>query len=222
MAEIKQVFTISHPRPVVWAQFQDLPAVVGCIPGATLTEQASPQSAKGRMRVKLGPVRADFGGEMTIAVDEANYTGTITGTGIDKNHSSRAKGTVTYKLEEVEGGSHTQVSVFVDYTLSGSLAQFARGGIVEAVADQICKDFTANLEEQLNASRAPAAPAPAESAAADGQASSGEAAAPARSGEPAPLATAPREAPRKSNELNVLKLILIILRNKLRALFGGR
>ena len=164
MPQIRQVFTVRHPRSTVWAQFQDLPNVVQCIPGASLTELTAQDKAKGRMTVKLGPVRADFDGEMDIAADEATYTGTIIGAGMAKSHGSRAKGEVKYALEEESGGAATKVSVVVDYTLSGSLAQFARGGIVDAVADQICKDFAANLEtaaercERCRCAATPAAP----------------------------------------------------------------
>ncbi len=206
MPEIKQVFTVGHPRAVVWAEFQNLPKIVGCIPGASLTEQASPQHAKGRMTVKLGPVRADFAGEMEISVDEPNYTGTIVGAGIDKSHGSRAKGNVTYKLEETADGRGTKVVVSVDYTLSGSLAQFARGGIVDAVADQICKDFTINLEEQLNAAHAPVA------AAVEGPMM-------AEANGAVPSAPAPASARKGASELNVLGLIAAIIRNKIRGLF---
>lgn len=150
MAEIKQVFKVNHNRKVVWEKFQDLAAVVSCIPGAQLTEPPVDGVAKGRITVRLGPVRADFGGEAKIVPDEASYTGVITGIGIDKNHSSRAKGEVTYVLTE-EGENSTIVSVDVDYLLSGSLAQVARGGIVEAVAGQICKEFANNLEVELSA-----------------------------------------------------------------------
>lgn len=206
MPQIKQVFTVRHPRPVVWAQFQDLAKVVQCLPGASLTELTSPEHAKGRMTVKLGPVKADFDGEMDIAADEATYTGTIVGTGTAKNHGSRAKGDVRYGLEPTADGAGTTVSVLVDYTLSGSLAQFARGGIVDAVADQICKAFAANLEQQLNAASAEAAPETARVNAA-----------PAGAAAEVRAPVAAQAAPR---ELNVIALLVAILRKKLSGLFS--
>jgi uncharacterized protein len=209
MPDIKQEFTVGHPRALVWARFQDLPDVVSCIPGATLTEQSSPHHAKGMMTVKLGPVRANFAGDAEIAVDELNYTGTIIGSGLDKSRGSRAKGDVTYKLEETPDGRGTIVSVSVDYTLSGSLAQFARGGIVEAIAAQICQDFTRNLEDRLNASNTPL---PDDSLA-------GDAAAADESSE-AETISEPDKGERK--ELNLFALLLTVLTNKIKALFGRR
>jgi carbon monoxide dehydrogenase subunit G len=202
MPELKQSFTVKHSRPEVWAQFQNVTEVAQCIPGASLTEQASATQAKGRMTVKLGPVKADFGGEVEIEADEATFTGKIIGTGIDKSHGSRAKGSVVYRLEEAGGGSATTVSVAVDYTLSGSLAQFARGGIVEAVAGQICQEFACNLEEQLNTLRPTVAVV-------EGRATR----------EAAGSVEAPRPAV-KPNELNMLKIIGAVIRAKLRSIFA--
>jgi carbon monoxide dehydrogenase subunit G len=201
MPQLKQRFTVNHARPLVWARFQDLPNVVQCIPGASLTDQASATQAKGRMTVKLGPIKADFGGDVEIEADESSYTGKIIGSGIDKSHASRAKGNVVYTLQEAKDGAATLVNVDVDYTLSGSLAQVARGGIVEAVAEQICQEFARNLEEQLNATLAPVA-------------ETGDAAAQG-------AAPAARPAPAKPNELNALKLIMAIIRSKLRGMFGS-
>lgn len=196
MAEIKQVFTVNHSRDVVWEKFQDLAAVVACIPGAQLNEPPVDGLAKGRITVKLGPVKADFGGEAKVVPDAANYTGVITGVGIDKNHSSRAKGEVTYILTE-ESPAVTVVSVDVNYSLSGSLAQFARGGIVEAVAGQICKDFAQNLEAELSAGSAPVT------------SDNGQEDAPA----------APRPVV-QTRELNMMAVLWTVFKNKLRSMFS--
>lgn len=193
MPVLKQSFSVDHPREQVWETFQDLPLVVQCIPGASL--EAPPQDgvAKGRMTVKLGPVKADFGGEAEITSDIDTYTGTIVGKGMDKSHASRAKGEVVYRLED-SGHGETVVHVDVDYTLSGSLAQFARGGIVEAVADQITKTFATNLERELNASA--------------GATGVGERSETHQSERPAPKSTD------KNRELNLFSLIIAILRSK--------
>jgi carbon monoxide dehydrogenase subunit G len=200
--QINQVFTVNHPRKIVWARFQDLPQVAECLPGASLTDPVTATHAAGRMTVKLGPVRADFGGAVEIEADEASYTGKIAGTGMDKSHGSRAKGNVIYTLEETANGAATKVVVAVDYTLAGSLAQFARGGIVDAVADQICREFATNLEAQLNAERTHEAE-------------------PATLGHDGDMPSAlVKPAPRQAKELNAVGLIVAILRRKVRVLLG--
>ncbi|MBZ8134770.1 SRPBCC family protein [Afifella sp. IM 167] len=218
MPQINQEFLVAHPRRAVWERFQDLPEVVRCLPGATLTEQTSPTSAKGVMTVKLGPVRASFAGEADIEADEESWTGTIDGKGMDKSHASRAKAKVVYVLEEADEGAGTVVKVTVDYTLSGSLAQFARGGVVDAIADQITEDFTRNLESELNATPAAGAGAAAPAASGEeGAASSPSASAPRPS---APMSPAPPRQSAPAGELNALTLIWRVFVKKLKALFG--
>lgn len=204
MAGLKQQFTVRQPRARVWEAFKDLDTVVGCLPGASLTEPPSDDHVKGKMTVKLGPVKANFLGEADIERDAATWTGHIKGSGIDKNQGSRAKGNVTYTLEEAEGGAATEVLVEVDYTLSGALAQFSRGGIVEAVAGKLTEAFAENLEAELSAGQA-AAPAPSEAETGAG-------------GEQAQ----PQPQPRKraaSNELNGFSLLGAVIKGWFRNLF---
>jgi carbon monoxide dehydrogenase subunit G len=210
MAEIKQSFTVGHPRNVVWNMFQDLPKVVSCIPGASLSEPPANGEAKGRISVKLGPVKADFLGEAKITSNPADYTGTISGTGIDKKQNSRAKGVVNYRLIEQDGGARTQVDVGVEYTLSGTLAQFARGGIVDAVAGQIIQDFTNNLESELDASTEPD---PASSLSVEALASG------VTGGNSQPKSPGERSEA-KPRELNLLSVLWTLLRGKLKGVFG--
>ncbi|WP_127143589.1 SRPBCC family protein [Pelagibacterium montanilacus] len=213
MPAIKQVFTVNHPRDVVWDKFQDIDAVVECLPGASLTGPVVDGKAKGRVTVKLGPVKADFGGEAEITTDEATHTGKIAGVGIDKNHSSRAKGTATYTLEDAPNGG-TVVTVDVEYSLSGSLAQFARGGIVDAVAEQICQDFAANLEAELSADTSEPARAAPGSAPVEGEGVSPIAH--EATTQPAP-AVAPK---RKQTELNAFGLLWTVFKKRIARLFG--
>jgi carbon monoxide dehydrogenase subunit G len=105
---------------------------------------------KGAITIKLGPIRANFSGEADIEADTTTFTGNISGYGLDSGHSSRARGEVTYVLSESDSGSTTQVDVEVAFALSGTLAQFSRGGIVKSVADKLTQTFAANLESDMS------------------------------------------------------------------------
>lgn len=208
MAELRQEFVVALPRQKVWDVFQDVETVARCLPGASLTEPPTPQHAKGQMTVKLGPVKANFAGEADIERDEANHSGVIKGSGIDKSQGSRAKGNVHYSLEEVDEGSATKVVVVVEYTLTGALAQFSRGGIVDAVAAKLTEDFAANLEAELLGG----------GGAGDQQSSSAESA----GGEQQSDRTAGKAGGNQANELNLLSLIGAIIKGWVRKLFGTR
>jgi uncharacterized protein len=214
MPELKQEFVVAKPRAKVWAVFQDIERVAGCLPGASLSEPPSANDVKGQMTVKLGPVRARFAGQARIETDAANFTGTIDGSGIDKSQGSRAKGTVRYVLEEAEGSAATRVIVWIDYTLSGALAQFSRGGVVEAVAGKLTQDFAANLEAELaeNGGQVNGTAKQDDAGTAKTEADSREnSAAPSRGGEKRP-----------AQELSAFALLGAIIKGWFARLFGRR
>ena len=54
--------SLEHPVDEVWALFADTGVVASCVPGATLTGDASARNISGKMRVKVGPIAAEFHG----------------------------------------------------------------------------------------------------------------------------------------------------------------
>ncbi|CAB3738694.1 hypothetical protein R8871_06434 [Paraburkholderia graminis C4D1M] len=147
--EIEQSFTVPYPRELVWARFHDTPGIVGCLPGASLAAPVENGMLKLTMTVKLGPIVASFAGDGEIAFDDAHYTGSITGAGVDRKSSSRVKGVASFALEEA-GAGETRVDVKVDYTIGGTLAQFSRGGIVKELATRMTEAFASNLKAKLD------------------------------------------------------------------------
>jgi len=149
---------VKQPIERVWRAFADMPAVAACLPGAQITE-SSESSVKGRITVKLGPMRAAFVGAATLERDEAAKRGLIRGAGQDAPSSSRARGDIAYRLLPAEGGA-TRIAVSIDYSLQGPLAQFSRGGLVREFVGRMVAEFGANLDRRLSAggqgARAPA------------------------------------------------------------------
>ena len=149
MTVLEQAFTVNHPRDVVWKMFADLPNVVTCMPGASLAGPPIDGHIAGRIAIKLGPIHADFSGEGDVELNDDVFSGTIRGYGLDSGHNSRVRGEVTFNISEEQDGSATRVYVVVSFSLSGTLAQFSRGGIVNAIADRLVERFAANLEAVL-------------------------------------------------------------------------
>jgi len=147
--EIEQSFTVLYPRDAVWARFHDTPGIVACLPGASLTAPVENGMLKLAMTVKLGPIVASFAGDGEMKLDDAQYCGSITGTGVDRKSASRVKGVASFALEET-GANETRIDVKVDYAISGSLAQFSRGGIVKELATRMTEAFADNLKAKLD------------------------------------------------------------------------
>jgi carbon-monoxide dehydrogenase small subunit len=149
MTTLTQKFTVKHPRSEVWDMFQNLEQVTTCMPGAALTEAPSDNNIKGRIIVKLGPIRTNFAFDAEVRINASDFTGNINAKGLDSGHGTHAKGDINYRLSETEEGAATQVDVEVAFALSGSLAQFSRGGIVNAIADRMTQKFAINLEAAM-------------------------------------------------------------------------
>jgi carbon-monoxide dehydrogenase small subunit len=156
MTRIEDSFTVSHPREAVWAFFAETERVARCMPGAQVTA-VDGGHIDGEIRIKLGPMKAAFAGEGDVTRDDATYSGTIAGRGLDRGSSSRATGRVTYALAETEDGRATRVDIAVAYALTGPLAQFSRGGIARDLAARLTTAFAENLEQALTTGEAPAA-----------------------------------------------------------------
>ncbi|EUC14026.1 Carbon monoxide dehydrogenase subunit G [Burkholderia sp. YR290] len=186
--EIEQSFTVPYPLDDVWARFHDTPGIVACLPGASLTAPVDNGMLKLAMTVKLGPIVASFAGDGEMKLDDAQYCGSITGTGVDRKSASRVKGVASFALEEAAG--ETRVDVKVDYTIGGSLAQFSRSGIVKELATRMTEAFAANLKAKLDEAGTAAGSAVA-------QADATPVAQAATATEPSgPEAEAPAQAPR--------------------------
>ncbi len=154
MPQIAQNFTIKFPRAQVWRMLTDVERVVTCMPGAALTRPPEGGKIAGEMRVKLGPMVAAFAGEGELSMNDATYTGTIRGQGMDRKNNSRVRAEVEFKA--TEEGAATRVDLSVDFSLTGTLAQFSRGALVEEITQRLSAEFTRNLEARLAAT----APAP--------------------------------------------------------------
>lgn len=147
--QIEQRFELPVPPAAAWPAFHDIALLVECLPGASLTGPVEGGEVPLRFAVRLGPIAAGFVGAGKVSFDEAAQGGRFEGAAADRKTNSRVKGAADFSLAPHEGG--TVVTVRVDYTLSGTLAQFGRAGIVRELATALTAQFAANLESRLAA-----------------------------------------------------------------------
>jgi carbon-monoxide dehydrogenase small subunit len=148
--------TLTAAPEAVWTALADLRAVASCLPGAEITS-IDGEHVTGRLRVALGPITAGFAGEGNVTRDEATRSGHLSGRGRDRGTGSAVEGDARYAVRSAGAGSELEVSLA--WRLTGSLAQFARTELVQAVAAPLLANFSANLEA-LVAGNAPIAPRP--------------------------------------------------------------
>lgn len=156
--QLEQSFTLPFAKGAVWPAFADVPMLVACMPGAALTGE--PRAVDGGadidlvFTVKLGPITGAFQGNGAVRRDDVAFAGSFTGSGADRKSGSRVKGEATFALIEA-GAAATRVVVKVDYSLTGSLAQFSRGAIVKELAAALTRDFAENLRRRIAVSQVP-------------------------------------------------------------------
>lgn len=156
---LEQRFVVARPMPDVWSAFHAPELLVACLPGASLAGPETDGELPFLFKVKLGPIVAAFAGKGRLTLDETAQSGRFVGQASDSRSNSRVKGEARFSLLPDAAG--TVVSVAVDFSITGSLAQFSREGIMRTLADQLTRQFAQNLQERLIASAAPTSgPAP--------------------------------------------------------------
>ena len=143
-------FSVDHRRDAVWDFFGRLGEVTTCLPGTSLLGTPTDDHVETRIRIKVGPIIAEFEGMADVVRDPSNYSGMIHGSARDIRSSSTTRGEIRYVLVEEKGGAATRVDVEVGFTLTGPLAQFSRSSIVQDIAKRMTGAFAQNLQTRLN------------------------------------------------------------------------
>jgi carbon monoxide dehydrogenase subunit G len=245
--KLEQSFDVEAPVDRVWEALIDVERVAPCLPGAEITEAGEDGTYRGNFTVKLGPTTASYRGELAMeSVDADARRVVMRANGQDKRGQGSAKATIESVLRG-EGGK-TTVDVVTDFTITGRLARFGRGGMIKDVSARLMRDFSACLARAIEAAPAgdtgsgesvtPADPGPSGAPLAAGSAPAevprdrtGTPADPGPSGAPvgagakraaAPAAPAPaaRPAPQPAKPVQGFSLLLSVLVERVKRLFG--
>ncbi len=193
--KLEQSFEVQAPIAHVWEALIDLERVAPCLPGASITDRDEDGTYHGEFKVKLGPTTASYRGTIKIEeAEEASHRATLKARGTDKRGQGGASATIVNTLSESGGG--TRVDAVTDFTITGRLARFGRGGMIEDISNRLMRDFSTCLQSRIGVEE-PAAPSGAEVTAGD----------------------AAPQAPAKP--ISGFSLVLGALLDRLKRLFGG-
>jgi uncharacterized protein len=213
--KLEQTFEVQAPLEQVWEALNDLERVAPCLPGAAITGHDEDGTYHGTFTVKLGPMTAAYNGTIKIEdVDEATHSATLKARGTDKRGQGGANATIVNTLSEHEGV--TRVEAVTDFTITGRLAQFGRGGMMQDVSNRLLRDFATCLSTRL---AGPSEAAPAEATGAEEVA--GDAEPEAVASTPPPAATPPPTAP-AAQPLKGGSLFFSVLWERIKRLFSRR
>ena len=184
--EMTGEFRIPAPRQRVWEALNDPEILKLSIPGCQALEKVSDTEFNGRVLASVGPVRATFGGKVTLSDLDPLQSYTISGEG-SGGVAGFAKGGA--KVELTEDGGATVLHYAVQAQVGGKLAQIG-SRLIDGVARKMVNDFFARFA---------AAAAPEQSPPAGAEPGQGEAAPVSPVAEEEPVVaetTAPALAPR--------------------------
>ena len=138
-------FAVPAPLERAWATLLDVPHVVPCMPGTELTEMVGERAFRATARMRVGPVELAFKGEGELYdVSDADHTAKLRAKGSDTKGRGAFQTQMDFAL--APQGAETLVRVASDLTLSGSVAQHARGaGLVKEMAQSLARQFAQNL-----------------------------------------------------------------------------
>jgi hypothetical protein len=157
--EMSGQHTIPAPRETVWEALNDPEVLKQCIPGCEEVNKTSDTSFDAKVSVKVGPVKAKFGGAVTLSDIDPPKGYTISGEG-KGGAAGFAKGGAKVSLEEADGGAATELSYEVSASVGGKLAQIG-ARLIDSTAKKYANDFFTKFSE-VAAARAGGDSKPAE------------------------------------------------------------
>src|SRR5260221_13553196 len=144
--EITDSFRVSTPIDATWKVMLDIEGIAPCMPGAQLQE-VDGDEYRGVVKVKVGPITAKYKGWARLAeVDEPNRRIVIDASGRDTRGQGNAKATIVVTMTPEGGG--TKVDVATDLSITGKVAQFGRGVLVD-VSSKLMGQFVENVERDV-------------------------------------------------------------------------
>jgi uncharacterized protein len=206
--KLEQSFEVRAPVERVWETLVDIERVAPCLPGAEITEAGEDGTYRGTFSVRLGPTTAAYRGELNMEeLDEEARRVAMRASGQDKRGQGSAKATIVSTMHA--DGELTRVDVETDFTITGRLARFGRGGMIEDISNRLLREFADCLRQRIEAPVA-AEPSPVDAALAaipEGAAA-------------APPAVGAGDAPTTARPIGGFSLFFRALLDRLRRAFG--
>jgi uncharacterized protein len=193
--QLENSFSVSAPPDTVFTYLLDVNKVVGCVPGAELTEVVDETTFKGRVKVKVGPITVAYNGTARISDrNDSERTATLSAEGRETTGPGSARATALMRVQTA--GEGALVTITTEYHVAGRVAQFGRG-VMEDVSKRLIQQMASCIQANVEA---------------DEPAEDDVAAAVARSAAPA--------APQTARPVSALSLFWHLVKVRVARLFG--
>lgn len=147
--KLEQSFEVVAPLDRVWAALVDIERVAPCLPGAEVTGRNPDGSYGGSFKVKIGPTSASYSGELQMReVDAVAHRAVMHARGSDRRGQGGAEATIVSTVADVGNGT-TRIAIETDYNITGRMARFGRGGMIEEISNRLLGEFANSLQRVL-------------------------------------------------------------------------
>jgi carbon monoxide dehydrogenase subunit G len=144
--ELQDEITIPVSRDKVYEALNDVAVLKACIPGCEELEREGENDLVAKVTLKVGPVKAKFGGRVTLDPSKAPDAFSLSGEG-DGGIAGFAKGGADVEL--VEDGQQTVLRYTAKAEIGGKLAQLG-GRLITSTAKKLSKMFFEKFEKLMS------------------------------------------------------------------------
>ena len=143
--ELKDEIVINAPRDRVYEALNDPEVLKQCIPGCEELIKHSDTELEAKVLLKVGPVKARFGGNVTLDTEGAPEQFSLTGQG-NGGAAGHAKGGADVTLEA--SGDQTILRYEAKAEIGGKLAQLG-SRLVQSTAKKLAAKFFQSFAEVM-------------------------------------------------------------------------
>lgn len=146
--DISGEYIIAASRETVWHHLNNPETLKACIPGCESLEPVGDDGFTAKVVLKIGPVKANFAGEVTLSDKIYPESYRISGEG-KGGIAGFAKGGANVTLEEVDEG--TKLIYSADAKIGGKIAQLG-SRLIDSTAKKLADQFFGSFSETVSSS----------------------------------------------------------------------
>ena len=135
--ELKEEIVIPAPRAEVYEALNDINVLKACIPGCEELDREKENELVAKVTLKIGPVKARFGGRVLLDPSKAPEAFSLSGEG-DGGIAGFAKGGADVEL--IENGAETILRYTAKAETGGKIAQLG-ARLITSTAKKLSKMF---------------------------------------------------------------------------------
>jgi hypothetical protein len=142
-----QECVIPVERERLWNFLMDVPRVARCVPGVESVEAVDERSYKGRLGVRIGPIRLSLDGTMAVEEqDPAAWRARMRADASDRRLGGGIRARLSLRLSPATEG--TRLAIETDLAVLGKIGEFGQP-VIRKKADGLLEEFARNLRSAL-------------------------------------------------------------------------